>query len=351
MKKSKIRSYLIISMSFGIMMGLIFRIVTPVFVTFKSDTCNIIFTSMCFAAGIAVGYASFFIGKLTLLKTITQIKDYTTNLSQGEFRKELAIDSDDEIGEIAASLTSVVRQLREVLNNISLSTEEISEASNEMSMGAQELAEGVVRQTKAASEVCDTMGNISQLLENGTKEVTTTEEASIKMKQGINIMGQSTHESISTIKEIASKSMIINEIANQTNILALNAAVESARVGEYGKGFLVVASEVRKLAERSKVAADQIDQISQNSIKLTRHLGDLTGNLIQETEKTSVAIQKIANSTMKQNNELARVKQAIGILNQVTDQNNTSSALLAQNAEHLQVKSTFLKEQIGFFKI
>ncbi len=89
-------------------------------------------------------------------------------------------------------------------------------------------------------------------------------------------------ETVSTMKEIAGKISIIEEIARQTNLLALNAAIEAARAGEHGKGFAVVASEVRKLAERSQTAAAEISRLSSSSVQVAEKAGEMLTKLVPD---------------------------------------------------------------------
>ena len=152
-------------------------------------------------------------------------------------------------------------------------------------------------------------------------------------------------------QNIAEKIGIVNDIAFQTNILALNAAVEAARAGEQGKGFAVVAAEVRKLAERSKVAADEIVSLSAKSVKITEDAAALMGTLMPEIERTAKLVQEIAAASLEQSGGADQVNSAIQQLNQVTQQNAAASEEMATSAEELNSQADQLRELVNFFKV
>src|SRR6056297_1170692 len=163
-------------------------------------------------------------------------------------------------------------------------------------------------------------------------------------------MGQAGKKSLKSIQEIADKITIINDIAFQTNILALNAAVEAARGGEYGKGFAVVAAEVRKLAERSKTAADEIVELANSSVEVTKESDQLIDNLVPEIEKVAKLIQEINAASQEQNSGTDQINNAVQQLNQVTQQNAASSEELATSAEEMAGQADQLKETISYFR-
>jgi len=169
--------------------------------------------------------------------------------------------------------------------------------------------------------------------------------------EGIKQGSESTNIAVDAMKNIADKIKIVNDIAFQTNILALNAAVEAARAGEHGKGFAVVAAEVRKLAERSKIAADEIDLLSKNGVEVSEKAGKKLTEIVPEIEKTARLVQEIAAASNEQNSGADQVNNAIQQLNQVTQQNAAASEEMATSSEELSSQAEELKRIISFFKV
>jgi len=208
-----------------------------------------------------------------------------------------------------------------------------------LSNSAQGFSQGSSEQASASEQISASMeqmlANVNQNAENALQ----TEKIAINATTGMDKISQSSINSLNSIKEIAQKITIINDIAFQTNILALNAAVEAARAGEQGKGFAVVASEVRKLAERSKTAANDI-------VALVKYLEDT----IPEINKTVHLVKDIAIASNEQNLGVNQINNAINDLNKVTQQNAANSEEMASNTELLTEQAEQLKELIAFFK-
>ena len=154
-----------------------------------------------------------------------------------------------------------------------------------------------------------------------------------------------------SMNEIAKKTSIIDDIAFQINILALNAAVEAARAGAHGKGFGVVANEVGKLAERSKVAAQEIDDLTSKSSEIAKHSGISLEQIVPQIKRTAELVQDITNASIEQQAGSQQINNAIQQLNHVTQQNASSAELLASNVETLTSLADKLNGLIEFFKL
>jgi len=314
-----------------------------------SQTQNgvIIFSIIAAIAGIVLAY----IIARGIINPINKGVAFAEKISQGDLRATVDVDQKDEIGVLASSLRNMADKLRDIVGNIRSGADNIAAASQQMSSSSQEMSQGASEQASSAEEVSSSMEEMTSNIQQNTENARETENISQKASGSIRKGNDATQNSVESMKEIAEKISIINDIAFQTNILALNAAVEAARAGEHGKGFAVVASEVRKLAERSAEAARDIDEKSKAGVDISEQAGKQLEEIVPEIEKTSQLVQEITSASNEMNNGADQVNSAIQQLNQVTQQNAASSEELATSAEELSGQADQLKQIISFFKV
>jgi methyl-accepting chemotaxis protein len=244
----------------------------------------------------------------------------------------------------------MIDNFNEVVREVKKGAENVATASSELSSTSEQLSESANEQASNVEEVSSTMEQMAANIDSNTSNAQQTELIAIQVSKEINQVSVSAKESLESVHAIAGKISIINDIAFQTNILALNAVVEAARAGEHGRGFAVVAAEVRKLAERSKIAADEIVKLANHSVKVTEDAGQLMFKIIPDIEKTAKLVQEIAASSIEQNNGADQVNNAIQQLNNVTQQNASAAEEMSGNSENLAAQAEQLKEVISFFK-
>lgn len=286
--------------------------------------------------------------KLPLEKTIKQVK----LISEGNLNIEL-IESENksELGELNNSLKKLMENLKVIITEIRNNADNLALSSHQLSGTSEQISQGANEQASSAEQVSSTMEEIASNIENNTLNAQQTEKIAMRVADGINKVSDASKESLQSVHDIADKIGIINDIAFQTNILALNAAVEAARAGEYGRGFAVVAAEVRKLAERSKVAADEIVTLAGKSVRVTEESGKLMFEIAPEVEKTTKLVQEITAASLEQNNGANQVNTAIQQLSNVTQQNAAVSEQMSTSAEQLASQAVLLSEVIAFFNL
>jgi methyl-accepting chemotaxis protein len=306
---------------------------------------NILLTLVSLFLGIILSII--IIGLIT--KPINKTLELVTSISKGDLTQSIHIEQNDEVGQLAAAIQNMSAKLKEIISTVVESTQNLASASSQVSSSSQQLSQGANEQASSLEEVSSTMEEISSNIEQNTRNAQQTEIVSGEASAGIKEVSERSEKAVNANKTISDKITIINDIAFQTNILALNAAVEAARAGEHGKGFAVVAAEVRKLAERSKIAAEEIVALAQLGLEFASGAGEVMVNTMPKIENTSNLVQEISASSLEQNKGVGHVNSAIQQLNNVTQQTAAASEELATNAEELASQAEQLKEAMGYF--
>ena len=301
------------------------------------------------------------------LRRLTQVRDAMRNIGSGEGDLSRRIDAqgEDELAQIAEGFNSFASKLAGVLVQIRDASGSVRVAAEEIATGNQDLSS---RTELTASSLEETTASMQQLTETVRHNADAARQANQMVAQASTVAqrgGQVVGDVVRTMDQINAASrkiediiQVIDGIAFQTNILALNAAVEAARAGEQGRGFAVVASEVRALAGRSAGAAKEIKQLIGTSVeqvsngsRLVHDAGATMSEVVQAVQRVTDIMAEIAASTNEQSTSIAEVGQAVGHLDQMTQQNAALVEESAAAAQSLKDQSVRLTEVVGSFRL
>jgi methyl-accepting chemotaxis protein len=313
-------------------------------------------------------------------------------LAVGNLNKKVEVSSKDEIGQLLSSMQTMVRKLRSVIANVKIASDDVASGSQVLSDSSDDLNKGSQELTLQIEQVVTAMTEVSQTIMDVAKNASFAAEASMKASEtatkgktivdttadDMGRIAQITQEAASTIEELGKSSAqigeivaVINGIADQTNLLALNAAIEAARAGEQGRGFAVVADEVRKLAERTSQATkdiaqriksiqaaskDSVNAISRASsevesgVGLAKEASLSMDSIVEASSGAGDIVQRIAAATEQQSTATEEVTQSMENISDITKKAAGSTNDIKLSADELAKLTIGLKDMISFFK-
>ncbi|MBB6600815.1 methyl-accepting chemotaxis protein [Bacillus pumilus] len=312
------------------------------------NTAIIVFSVTLIVAGTLI----FFIVR-SISKRLSNLARFSKKVSEGDLRDKLQIQSDDEIGQVGKGFNTMIDSLRTLIGAVQTSVENVASSSEELTASAGQTSKATEHITLAieqfsngnesqndkvesSSEELDEMNRGLQHMNESAESITASSIKSTdiageggqlveKTASQMNVIDQSVKKAENVISALESKSKditqilgVINGIADQTNLLALNAAIEAARAGESGRGFSVVAEEVRKLAVQSANSAKEIENLIKEivqDIDVSQEVFTAVNREVQSglsfTEQTRVSFHNIFEMTKEISDQLQTMNQTV----------------------------------------
>ena len=288
---------------------------------------------------------------------IQEIDRIAKRLADGDLTVRSSCTSGNELGSLASSMNETVASLRFATEQLSETAEQVARSSSQMSDSSQAVAQGSAEQATAIEELAANVQSITHVVGENTESVLTVNSNTSDVLGAVEESSDSIARTVCAIEEIKDNAQSISQLANsiedisfQTNILALNASVEAARAGDAGRGFAIVAEEIRRLASQVSEASRAADELAGRAIENVEAGSELIGSASSNMEEavTSIediktAMSSIAHASEQQLEAVAQIQESMDSLSQVVQEDSAASEESAVIGEELADRANELK--------
>ncbi len=284
-------------------------------------------------------------------------------IAAGDLSQEVTLTSKKDV--LGHALRNMTDKLNDIIGQINAASEQIDSGSSQVSDSAQDLSQGATQQAAAIEEISASLNELSSRTQSNAENAQTASQLAVTAQNAANIGSSHMQEMMTAMRDINDSGQsiskiikTIDEIAFQTNLLALNAAVEAARAGQHGRGFAIVAEEVRNLAARSAKAARETAELIEGSVQKGENgtqIANRTAAALEEIVtgigKTADLVGEIAASSKEQAEGITQVSDGINQIDQVTQRNTAGAEEGAAAAEELSSQSAYMRDILAQFRL
>ncbi len=307
-----------------------------------------------------------------LRDTISNLRDYIgdishhmENMSSGDLTQSVTREYVGDFSTIKDSINNICDSFNKTLSSINIAAEQVNSGAEQVATAAQSLSQGATEQASSIQQLSSSIMSVSDQVNQNAKNVTIANDYVNESQNGISNSNEHMRNMVSAMNDINESSSeinkiikVIDDIAFQTNILALNAAVEAARAGAAGKGFSVVADEVRNLASKSADAVKQTTTLIQSSIasvekgtEIARETAEALEKVKEQSEMVVNTIKKIQEASNEQAEAINQITIGLEQISSVVQTNSATSQESAAASEELSGQAQMLQEEISQFRL
>jgi methyl-accepting chemotaxis protein len=282
---------------------------------------------------------------------LRSVVEAAKRIAAGDLRAAVEVTSHDELGDLQAAMRRMGGQLSEVIGDVRSGAAALAAVAGQVSATSQQLSQGTGEQASSVEETSALLEEMNASIGSNAASSRDVERMASEGAKNAERSGAAVTETVAAMRAIAERVSIVEEIAYQTNLLALNAAIEAARAGEQGRGFGVVATEVRKLAERSQAAAKEIGELAARSVGVAERSGGLLAELVTTIATTAERVREVSAASQEQSAGVGQLSRAMTVVDQVTQRNASAAEELSATAEELSTHADALRERAAFFTV